>query len=163
ALPAQPLLSHYAVVPGGLPPTLLGMLALAVACVSLAYGLATADPRATAATRVLLLAAAAGLMLSALFPTDPPGTELKWLAGRVLESPFRTGPPGTGLKSLAGEIDRGPAAGVLTTLSVAGWTLARRRARMAGWTAVRALAVTAALVLALFLAAHPVSITSAWI
>lgn len=142
ALPAQPLLSHYAVVPGGLPPTLLGMLALAVACVSLAYGLATADPRATAATRVLLLAAAAGLMLSALFPTDPPGTELK---------------------SLAGEIHRWSAAVVFTTLPVAGWTLARGRARMAGWTAVRALAVTAALVLALYLAAHPVSFTSAWI
>ncbi|MFI6709693.1 DUF998 domain-containing protein [Nonomuraea sp. NPDC050478] len=139
-LPAQPLLSDYALVPGGMAPTLLGMLALAAACLSLAYGLATSDPRRTAATRVLLLAAAAGLMLSAVFPTDP---------GEI--------------KSLTGEIHRWAAALVFTTLPVAGWTLARGRARAARWSAVRALAVTAGLVLAVYLAAHPASFTSVWI
>ncbi|MFG1949198.1 DUF998 domain-containing protein [Nonomuraea sp. NPDC048826] len=142
ALPAQPLLSDYALVPGGMPPTLLGMLALAVACVSLSYGMVSSDPRGTAATRVLLLAAAAGLMLSAIFPTDPAAAELK---------------------SLTGEIHRWSAAVVFTTLPVAGWTLARGRAGLARWSAVRALAVTSALVLAVYLAAHPASITSGWI
>ncbi|NRQ40912.1 hypothetical protein HII36_55285, partial [Nonomuraea sp. NN258] len=43
ALPAQPLLSDYALVAGGLVPVLIGMLALAGACLSLAYGLAARE------------------------------------------------------------------------------------------------------------------------
>ncbi|MGW5161989.1 DUF998 domain-containing protein [Nonomuraea wenchangensis] len=138
-LPAQPLISDYALVPGGLVPVLVGMLALAGACLSLAYGLVVADPARTAATRVLLLAGAAGLMLSAVFPTDPGSSQV-----------------GT----LAGEIHRWAAAVVFTSLPVAGWTFARGRAGAARWNAVRAMSVTAALTLAAYLAAHPATVTS---
>ncbi|MED7926725.1 DUF998 domain-containing protein [Nonomuraea sp. LP-02] len=138
-LPAQPLISDYALVAGGLVPVLVGMLALAGACLSLAYGLVVADPARTAATRVLLLAGAAGLMLSAVFPTDPGSSQV-----------------GT----LAGEIHRWAAAVVFTSLPVAGWTFARGRAGAARWNAVRAMSVTAALTLAAYLAAHPATVTS---
>ncbi|MEZ7132492.1 DUF998 domain-containing protein [Nonomuraea sp. AD125B] len=138
-LPAQPLISDYALVAGGLVPVLVGMLALAGACLSLAYGLVVADPARTAATRVLLLAGAAGLMLSAVFPTDPGSSQI-----------------GT----LAGEIHRWAAAVVFTALPVAGWTFARGRAGAARWNAVRAMSVTAGLTLAAYLAAHPATVTS---
>ncbi|MEV0233540.1 DUF998 domain-containing protein [Nonomuraea sp. NPDC050786] len=139
-LPAQTLLSDYALVPGGLVPVLIGMLALAGACLSLAYGLAAGDPARTAATRVLLLAGTAGLMLSAIFPTDP--------------SP---------VGSMTGEIHRWAAAVVFTSLPVAGWALARGRAAAPRWNAVRALSVTSAATLVVYLAAHPASVTSALI
>ncbi|WP_433439108.1 DUF998 domain-containing protein [Nonomuraea sp. CA-141351] len=137
ALPTQTLLSDYALVSGGLVPVLIGMLALAGACLSLAYGLAAGDPRRTAATRVLLLAGAAGLMMSAIFPTDP-----------------------TPIGSMTGEIHRWAAAVVFTSLPVAGWVLARGRAAAPRWNAVRAMSVTSAATLAVYLAAHPASITS---
>ncbi|TDD13240.1 DUF998 domain-containing protein [Nonomuraea diastatica] len=139
ALPEQPLLSDYALVSGGLPPVLIGMLALAGACLSLAYGLASMEPVRTAAARVLLLAGAAGLMLSAIFPTDPGSSQI-----------------GT----LSGEIHRWAAAVFFTSLPVAGWSLARGRAAAPGWNAVKAMSVTSALSLAFYLAAHPASITS---
>ncbi|WP_188190834.1 DUF998 domain-containing protein [Nonomuraea sp. SYSU D8015] len=139
ALPAQPLLSDYALVSGGLVPVLIGMLTLAGACLCLAYGLAAADPSRTAATRVLLIAGAAGLMMSAVFPTDPGTSQV-----------------GT----LSGEIHRWSAAVVFTSLPVAGWTLARGRDVAPRWNAVRAMSVTSALALAVYLAAHPASITS---
>lgn len=139
ALPAQPLLSDYALVSGGLVPVLIGMLTLAGACLCLAYGLAAAEPSRTAATRVLLLAGAAGLMMSAVFPTDPGTSQV-----------------GT----LAGEIHRWSAAVVFTSLPVAGWTLARGRAAAPRWNAVRAMSVASAVALAVYLAAHPASITS---
>ncbi|NBE98671.1 DUF998 domain-containing protein [Nonomuraea sp. KC401] len=139
ALPEQPLLSDYALVSGGLAPVLIGMLALAGACLSLAYGLAAADPVRTAATRVLLLAGAAGLMMSAIFPTDAGTSQL-----------------GT----LSGEIHRWASAVVFTSLPVAGWSLARGRASALGWNAVKALSVTSTLSLAFYLAAHPASVTS---
>ncbi|MEV0378827.1 DUF998 domain-containing protein [Nonomuraea sp. NPDC050643] len=139
ALPTQPLLSDYALVSGGLVPVLVGMLALAGACLSLAYGLAAGDPSRTAATRVLLLAGAAGLMMSAIFPTDPGTSQI-----------------GT----LSGEIHRWSAAVVFTALPVAGWTLARRRETAPRWNAVKAMSVLSALTLAIYLAAHPASITS---
>ncbi|MCK2221472.1 DUF998 domain-containing protein [Actinomadura sp. ATCC 31491] len=138
-LPAQPLLSDYALVPGGMMPVLAGMLALAGACLCLAYGLATAEPARTAATRVLLLAGAAGLMMSAVFPTDPGTAQV-----------------GT----LSGEIHRWSAAVVFTSLPVAGWSLARGRAAAARWNAVRAVSVASALTLAVYLAAHPAAVTS---
>ncbi|MFI6793558.1 DUF998 domain-containing protein [Nonomuraea sp. NPDC050383] len=150
ALPAQPLISDYALVPGGTIPVLGGMLALAVACVFLAYGLAQREPSRSAAARVLLVAAAGGLMLGAVFPTDPAASEIS---------------------SMAGEIHRWASAVVFTALPVAGWTLARdasaprRRSGPHGsgasrWNAVRAVSVTSALVLAAFLAAHPASFLS---
>ena len=138
-LPGQPLLSDYALVPGGMGAVLIGMLALAWACVSLAYGLAAREPARSAATRVLLLAAAAGLMLSAVFPTDPGNATV-----------------GT----LAGEIHRWSAAVVFTTLPVAGWTLARGRVALPKWNRIRALSVTSVVALAAYLAAHPASFTS---
>ncbi|MEV4890520.1 DUF998 domain-containing protein [Nonomuraea sp. NPDC055795] len=139
ALPEQPLLSDYALVSGGLVPVVAGMLGLAATCVFLAYGLAVREPARTAATRVLLLAGAAGLMLSAVFPTDPAGVAVK---------------------SMAGEIHRWSAAVVFTTLPVAGWMLARARGARPRWNAVRALAVTSAITLVVYLATHPASFLS---
>ncbi|MFD1540139.1 DUF998 domain-containing protein [Nonomuraea guangzhouensis] len=139
ALPGQPLLSDYALVPGGMLPVLIGMLALAWGCVSLAYGLAAREPARSAAARVLLLAAAAGLMLSAVFPTDPGNAAI-----------------GT----LPGEIHRWSSAVVFTTLPVAGWILARGRVPLPKWNRVKALSVTSGVALAAYLAAHPASITS---
>lgn len=142
ALPSQTLLSDYALVPGGLVPVLIGMLALAGACLCLAYGLAAVDAARTAAARVLLVAMAGGLMLSAVFPTDP------------ANSPVDT---------LPGQIHRWSAAVVFTSLPVAGWVLARARSAAPRWNAVRATSVAAAAVLAVYLAAHPASITSSLI
>ncbi|MFE3450743.1 DUF998 domain-containing protein [Nonomuraea sp. NPDC059194] len=140
ALPPQPLVSDYALVPGGMPLVVAGMLALACGCVFLAYGLAVREPARTAAARILLIAAAAGLMLSAVFPTDP---------GMA--------------KSLSGEVHRWASAVVFTSLPVAGWTLARGRAALPRWNLVRALTVTSVVVLAVYLAAHPASLTSPFI
>ncbi|GGO70478.1 DUF998 domain-containing protein [Nonomuraea cavernae] len=141
-LPGQTLISDYALLPGGMVPVLIGMLALAAACLFLAYGLAAREPARTAATRVLLLATAAGLMLSALFPTDPAFSEVN---------------------SLGGEIHRWSAAVVFTALPVAGWTLARAREVMPRWNLVRAVSLTSALTLAAYLAAHPASFVSSLI
>ncbi|MEV0617823.1 DUF998 domain-containing protein [Nonomuraea sp. NPDC050404] len=138
-LPTQVLISDYAVVSGGLAPTLIGMLALAGACLCLAYGLAAVDPSRTAATRVLLLAGAAGLMMSAVFPTDPGTSQV-----------------GT----LSGEIHRWSSAVVFTSLPVAGWILARGRKATPLWNAVRAISVASGATLAFYLASHPASITS---
>ncbi|AQZ66017.1 unnamed protein product [[Actinomadura] parvosata subsp. kistnae] len=139
ALPTQVLLSDYALVPGGMLPVLIGMLALAVACLGLAYGLTTVDPARTAPTRVLLVAGAAGLMMSAIFPTDPGTSQIG---------------------SVSGEIHRWSAAVVFTSLPVAGWILARGRTAAPRWNAVRAISVAAGVTLAVYLAAHPASITS---
>lgn len=177
-LPAQVLLSDYALVPGGMAPILVGMLALAGACLCLAYGLARQDPGRTAATRVLLLAGAGGLIMSAIFPTDPGTSQI-----------------GT----LAGEIHRWSSAVVFTSLPMAGWMLARRtgtpwwratpstnapaaagaptavrapvaahapaagRAPAVAMTAVRAMSVVAAVALGAYLVAHPASITSQFV
>ncbi|MEU7836778.1 DUF998 domain-containing protein [Nonomuraea sp. NPDC049129] len=139
ALPGQPLLSDYALIPGGMAPVLIGMLALAGSCLSLAYALATREPARSAAARVLLLAATAGLMLSAVFPTDPGNAAVG---------------------SLAGEIHRWSSAVIFTTLPVAGWTLARGRAPLPKWNRVRALSVTSVVALVAYLAAHPAAFTS---
>ncbi|WP_327086784.1 DUF998 domain-containing protein [Nonomuraea sp. NBC_01738] len=140
ALPTQTLISDYALVSGGLLPVLLGMLALAGACLSLSYGLTTREPGRSAASRVLLMAAAAGLIMSAAFPTDPDG-----------------------VSTMAGEIHRWSAALVFTSLPVAGWALARGRSVRPRWNAVRSLSVVSALTLAVYLAAHPASVTSSLI
>ncbi|MEU8363048.1 DUF998 domain-containing protein [Nonomuraea sp. NPDC048882] len=142
ALPDQTLLSDYALLSGGLAPVLIGMLALAGACLSLAYGLAIVDPARTAATRVLLLAGAFGLMMSGIFPTDPGTSQVG---------------------SLSGEIHRWSSAIVFTSLPVAGWVLARGRSAAPRWNAVRAMSVASGVTLAIYLAAHPATITSALI
>jgi hypothetical protein len=139
ALPPQTLLSDYALVDGGMAPILIGMLALAVSCVLLTYVLAQHEPSRSAAGRVLLLAAAAALMLTALFPTD---------AG------------GTAVKTVTGEVHRWSAALVFTALPVAAWVLARRRVSVTRWRPVRVAAVAAAVTLAVYLAAHPASFLS---
>ncbi|MFI6601960.1 DUF998 domain-containing protein [Nonomuraea sp. NPDC050536] len=139
ALPRQALISDYALVPGGTLPVLVGMLALAFGCVILAYGMAAREPARTAATRLLLLAAGAGLMLSAVFPTDPGGAAIS---------------------TLPGEIHRWSSAVVFTSLPVAGWMLARGRTPAPRWSWVRSLSMTSALTLAVYLAAHPASFTS---
>lgn len=141
ALPAQTLLSDYALVSGGLAPVMIGMLSLGAGCLALAYGLASREPSKSAASRVLLVAAAAGLMLSAIFPTNPP----------------------TGAGSLAGDIHRWAAAVVFTALPVAGWALAKGRTAVPRWNLVRSLSTTSALTLAVYLAAHPASIVSSLI
>ncbi|WP_084961267.1 DUF998 domain-containing protein [Thermoactinospora rubra] len=141
ALPMQTLLSDYVLVEGGVLPVAAGMLSLAAGCLAVAYGLAVREPNRSAAARVLLVAAAAGLMLSAVFPTDP----------------------APGPQTLAGEIHRWAAAVFFTALPVAGWTLARRRPALPRWNLVRALSVTSALTLVAYLAAHPASFTSALI
>ncbi|GAA3715434.1 hypothetical protein GCM10022224_096320 [Nonomuraea antimicrobica] len=139
ALPSQILLSDYALVSGGLAPVVVGMLALAGACLCLAYGLAATDPARTAATRVLLLAGAAGLTMSVIFPTDPGTSQVG---------------------SVSGEIHRWSAAVVFTSLPVAGWTLARGRRPAPRWNAVRAMSVSSAVALAVYLASHPATLTS---
>jgi hypothetical protein len=139
ALPEQPLLSDYALVPGGMLPVMIGMLALAGACLWLAYGLTVREPARTAATRVLLVATAAGLALCAIFPTDPGLSQIN---------------------TLEGEVHRWAAAVVFTALPLAGWTLARRNTSLPWGNAVRALSVTSALALGGFLITHPASFTS---
>ncbi|GAA4057991.1 DUF998 domain-containing protein [Nonomuraea soli] len=141
ALPTQTLLSDYALVQGGMLPVMIGMLALASACLFLAYGLAVREPNKSAAARVLLIVAGAGLMLSAVFPTDPHD----------------------GANTLGGELHRWGAAMFFTALPVAGWVLARGRESLARWNAVRALSATSAAALVVYLAAHPAAFTSAWI
>ncbi|MEV0582477.1 DUF998 domain-containing protein [Nonomuraea sp. NPDC050310] len=141
ALPMQPLLSDYALLPGGMLPVMLGMLALAGGCLSLAYGLTLREPNRSAAARVLLMAAGGGLMLSAIFPTDPH----------------------SGADTLGGEIHRWAAAVFFTALPVAGWVLARGREAGARWGSVRVLSGGAGLVLAAYLLAHPASFISGWI
>ena len=138
-LPTQLLVSEYALVDGGMPLVLGGMLALAAGCLALAYGLAEREPSRSAAARVLLVAAAGGLILSGLFPTNPAGG-LAW--------------------SVAGEIHRWSAALVFTALPVAGWSLSRGRTTLPGWHPVRFLSIASALVLTMYLASHPGSFVS---
>lgn len=141
ALPAQTLVSDYALIDGGTPLIIGGTLALAAGCLSLAYGLTVREPSRSAAARVLLVAATGGLMLSALFPTDP----------------------SAGVSSLTGEIHRWSSAVVFTSLPVAGWSLARGRAALPRWNLVRSLSVTSALALGVYLGAHPGSVVSTMI
>ncbi|MBG0821399.1 DUF998 domain-containing protein [Planomonospora sp. ID91781] len=106
-----------------------GTLALASACLWTAYGLARTDPARSAAARVLLVAGALGLLLTAVFPTDA----------------------APGVTSIAGEIHRWSAAVVFTALPCAGRLLGRR----SGGVALPAVSAACVALLALFLAAHP--------
>ncbi|GAA3508704.1 hypothetical protein FHR32_004719 [Streptosporangium album] len=111
-----------------------GTITLAMSAIWVAYGLTRVDPARSAAARVLLVAGALGLLLTAVFP-----------AGTA-----------SGVTSAAGEIHRWSAAVVFTALPCAGWMLGRRF-RIPALSAVSA---ASAALLAVFLAAHPGSPTA---
>lgn len=111
-----------------------GTIALALGSVWTAYGLARVDPARSAAARVLFLAAALGLLLTAAFPADS----------------------APGVASIGGEIHRWSAAVVFTALPCAGWMLGRRF----GKRSLRVVSVLSVALLATFLAVHPGSAIS---
>ncbi|GAA5063082.1 hypothetical protein HNP84_008062 [Thermocatellispora tengchongensis] len=131
--PLTGLVSEYALDPGAYGGMLAATLALAMGCLWVTFGLAQADPARTAATRVLLVAVALGLVLTAIFPTDPT----------------------PGVTSMGGEIHRWSAAVVFTGLPCAALALTRNRPAFPRRVAIRGTAVAGALLLAAFLAAHP--------
>ncbi|WP_061296993.1 DUF998 domain-containing protein [Herbidospora cretacea] len=130
--PMTGLLSDYAVT-STMTETIfaLGMMALAAGCVATAWTLTRLDPSRTAATRFLLIVAAAGLVLATVFPTDVSPT----------------------VTSLAGEIHRWSTAAVFTSIPVAGWILTRR----GPLGAIGVLARVSGAVLAFYLLSHPTS------
>jgi hypothetical protein len=132
--PLNDLVSDYALLDEGAWVLLAGTLSLAMSCLWLAYGLTLTEPGTAATTRALLVAGAFGLLLTALFPTDP--------------TPDVT--------SMGGEIHRWSAAIVFTALPVAGWRLGRRLAV----PAITRSALACAPLLALFLASHPGSVVA---
>ncbi|WP_066373570.1 DUF998 domain-containing protein [Herbidospora mongoliensis] len=136
--PMTGLLSDYAVT-STMTETVfaLGMMALAAGCVATSWTLTRFDPSRTAATRVLLIIAAAGLVLATVFPTDVSTT----------------------VTSLSGEIHRWSTAAVFTSLPVAGWILTRRGPLGAAGLLARASGV----ILACYLLSHPTSPVSALI
>ncbi len=135
--PMKTLISDYALFDVSSWAMICGTIALAMGSMWVAYGLARVDPARSAAARVLFLAGALGLLLTAAFTTDA--------------APDVT--------SAGGEIHRWSAAVVFTALPCAGWMLGRRF-RSPALPAVSALAVAS---LAVFLAAHPGSLVSALI
>ncbi|MFB9878317.1 DUF998 domain-containing protein [Planobispora siamensis] len=132
--PMNELISDYALLDGTAWALVLGTLALASGCLWTAYGLTGTDPAGSAAARVLLVAGALGLLLTASFPTDA--------APDVV--------------SITGEIHRWSAAVVFTALPCAGWMLARRSRD----TALLTVSAASVVLLAAFLAAHPGSLTA---
>ncbi|MEU9836653.1 DUF998 domain-containing protein [Streptosporangium sp. NPDC048047] len=82
----------------------VSVIALAMSCVWTAYGLTRVDPARSAAARVLLVAAALGLLLTAVFPVEA----------------------APGVASGGGEVHHWAAAVVLTALPCAGRLLGRR-------------------------------------
>lgn len=106
-----------------------GTIMLAMACLWVAYGLARVDPTRSAAARVLSVAGALGLLLTAVFP-----------AGAA------PGPTPAG-----GEIHSWSAAVVFTALPCAGWMLGRRFRS----PALSALSVLSVALLAVFLTTRP--------
>ncbi|MBG0812852.1 DUF998 domain-containing protein [Planomonospora sp. ID82291] len=127
--PMSDLVSDYALHDATAWALVAGTLALASACLWTAYGLARTDPARSAAARVLLVAGALGLLLTAVFPTDA----------------------APGVTSIAGEIHRWSAAVVFTALPCAGRLLGRR----SGGLALPAVSAACVALLAAFLAAHP--------
>ena len=132
--PASGLISDYALVGTSAWALVGGTIMLAMGSLWTAFGLARVDPARSAAARVLLLAAALGLLLTAGFPTDS--------APDVV--------------SIGGEIHRWSAAVVFTALPCAGWMLGRR----SGDRALSAVSALSVVFLAAFLAAHPGSLTA---
>ena len=132
--PASGLISDYALFDASAWALVGGTLMLAMGSLWIAFGLARVDPARSAAARVLFLAAALGLLLTAGFPTDS--------APDVV--------------SIGGEIHRWSAAVVFTALPCAGWMLGRR----SGDRALSAVSTLSVVFLAAFLAAHPGSLTA---
>jgi hypothetical protein len=132
--PASGLISDYALVDTSAWALVGGTIMLAMGSLWTAFGLTRVDPARSAAARVLLLAAALGLLLTAGFPTDS--------APDVV--------------SIGGEIHRWSAAVVFTALPCAGWMLGRR----SGDRALSAVSALSVVFLAAFLAAHPGSLTT---
>lgn len=132
--PASGLISDYALVGTSAWALVGGTIMLAMGSLWTAFGLTRVDPARSAAARVLLLAAALGLLLTAGFPTDS--------APDVV--------------SIGGEIHRWSAAVVFTALPCAGWMLGRR----SGDRALSAVSALSVVFLAAFLAAHPGSLTA---
>ncbi|MER7134087.1 DUF998 domain-containing protein [Streptosporangium saharense] len=135
--PMTTLISDYALLGVSAPAMVCGTIALAVGSVWVSYGLARVDPARSAAARVLLLAGAVGLLLTAAFTTD-------------------TAPA---VVSAGGEIHRWSAALVFTALPCAGWLLGRRFRN----PALSVVSVLSVVLLAAFLAAHPGSLVSSLI
>jgi hypothetical protein len=132
--PASGLISDYALVGTSAWALVGGTIMLAMGSLWTAFGLTRVDPARSAAARVLLLAAALGLLLTAGFPTDS--------APDVV--------------SIGGEIHRWSAAVVFTALPCAGWMLGRR----SGDRALSVVSTLSVVFLAAFLAAHPGSLTA---
>ncbi|MET8385811.1 DUF998 domain-containing protein [Streptosporangium canum] len=132
--PMKGLISDYALLDTSAWAMVGGTIMLAMGSLWVAYGLARADPARSAASRVLFVAGALGLLLTAAFPTDA----------------------APGVTSAVGEIHRWSAAVVFTALPCAGWMMGRRFRNRT----LSAVSVLAAVLLAAFLAAHPGSLTA---
>ena len=132
--PSSGLISDYALYDASAWALVGGTLMLAMGSLWIAFGLVRVDPARSAAARVLFVAAALGLLLTAGFPTDS--------APDVV--------------SIGGEIHRWSAAVVFTALPCAGWMLGRR----SGDRALSAVSTLSVAFLVAFLAAHPGSLTA---
>ncbi|MEV8637698.1 DUF998 domain-containing protein [Streptosporangium sp. NPDC051023] len=132
--PMTTLISDYALLDTSALALVCGTIMLAIGSVWVAYGLAQVDPARSAAARVLFIAGAVGLLLTAAFTTDAA--------------------PGT--MSAGGEIHRWSAAVVFTALPCAGWMLGKRFRS----PALSVVSVLSVVFLATFLAAHPGSLVS---
>ncbi|SDQ98181.1 DUF998 domain-containing protein [Thermostaphylospora chromogena] len=131
-------ISDYAHAPDTRAASLIGTLVLAMSLLWTVYGLAGVAPAHTAATRVLLIICALGLVVTAIFTSDP----------------------APGVTSSQGEIHRWSAAVVFTGIPVAGWMLARAPLAAALRRVLRGACLAAFLLLAVFLAVHPGSLVS---
>ncbi|MFF5213308.1 DUF998 domain-containing protein [Streptosporangium sp. NPDC000396] len=127
-------ISDYTRFDAGAWATALGTIMLALASLWVAYGLTRVEPVRGAAARVLFIAAALGLLLTATFPADP----------------------APGAASIGGEIHNWSAAVVFTALPCAGWMLGRRL----GKPALPAVSALSVVFLAAFLATQPGSLTA---
>ncbi|GAA2860659.1 hypothetical protein GCM10010517_19310 [Streptosporangium fragile] len=127
--PFTGLISEYALTDDGAWTTAGGTIALAMGALWAAYLLARLDPGRGAAARVLFVAAALGLLLTAVFPTDA----------------------APGVTSIGGEIHHWSAAVVFTALPCAGWMVGRR----SGNRVLAGVGIVSVMLLAAFLAARP--------
>ncbi|ACZ84892.1 DUF998 domain-containing protein [Streptosporangium roseum] len=132
--PMKSLTSDYALLDTSAWAMAGGTIMLAMGSLWVAYGLARTDPTRSAATRVLFVAGALGLLLTAAFPLDA----------------------APGAASAGGEIHRWAAAVVFTALPCAGWMMGRRFRN----PALSAVSVLATGLLVAFLAARPGSLTA---
>ncbi|WP_326820631.1 DUF998 domain-containing protein [Streptosporangium sp. NBC_01756] len=127
--PVTGLVGDYALLDASAWAMTGGTIILAVSTIWVAYGLARVDPARSAAARVLLVAGALGLLLTAVYPAEA----------------------AAGVTSAAGTIHNWAAAVVSTALPCAGWMLGRRF-RVPALSAVSA---ASAALLVVFLVARP--------